>query len=234
MRDDSIHEETYRGRKIEIVSDGDPQNPIVDCSPFAAFACFHRRYQLGNCFKGANKRMYDDTFPQFDTPEELAEYLKAEKPPLVFPLYLYDHSGLRIKIGSFNGLLPQGHAEFDSGKVGYVFMTREMILKNYGGKKLTKKLLERATKTIENEVECYDDYLSGNVWGYTITNPDGSEGDSCYGYIGDYDGEYGALSEARSAVDAEIKHKLKEHCKKLKTWIQNKVAMEHRCACPSW
>ncbi len=45
----------------------------------------------------------------------------------ILPLYLYDHSGLAMSTGSFIGRAH--HAEWDSGQVGYVYMTKETAMK---------------------------------------------------------------------------------------------------------
>lgn len=127
----------------------------------------------------------------------------VEKHYLIAPLYLYDHSGLRIKIGSFQGLLPQGHAEFDSGQVGWIFASHKEIKENWSKKKLTKELIAQAQKLMESEVEEYDRYLSGDCWGYVIETEDGETVDSCWGFIGS---EY-AEEEMKSALDAQVRYR---------------------------
>lgn len=74
---------------------------------------------------------------------------------------MYEHSGIRIKIGSFYGLLPQGHAEFDSGQIGFIYVDEETMKKE----KLTKK---KAGEILRKEVEIYDDYVSGDVLGFGV------------------------------------------------------------------
>ena len=98
---------------------------------------------------------------------------------------------------------------WDSGQVGFIFVTRAQLLKEYGGLRVTKEVLAKAEKVLQGEVETYDTYLRGEIYGYTIEDPEGNDGDSCWGFYGDYDDEYGALAEAKSIVDAEVADKFK-------------------------
>ena len=75
--------------------------------------------------------------------------------------------------------------KWDSGQVGYIFVSYEDIIKEYG-----KLDIEMATKVLKGEVEEYSQYINGEVYGYQIYNkeeqydcPDSI--DSCWGFIGD-------------------------------------------------
>jgi hypothetical protein len=46
--------------------------------------------------------------------------------------------------------------------------------------------LEKARALLISEVEFYNDYLTGNVYGYEHVNTAGEVIDSCFGFIGDY------------------------------------------------
>src|ERR1035437_3649426 len=102
---DAIETYEYKGYKILINQDSDPMNPREE--PLTVMAAFHKRYLLGDKDHGYNHK----DFNSWDEMEKAI--VKNEKPAAIAKLFLYDHSGLRIKVGSFNGLLPQGHAEFD-------------------------------------------------------------------------------------------------------------------------
>ena len=110
---------------------------------------------------------------------------------IILHVYLYDHSGLRIKVGSFQGLLSQGHAEFDSGQVGFIYVTHETIKKEYG--KVDKKNLETAERVLRGEIATLDQYLRGDVYGFIIKEAKSCETckhteyetvDSCWGFYG--------------------------------------------------
>lgn len=178
MADDSIV-----GQKGELVArvvhDDDPQNPREAFDHEGVMVCFHNRYNLGD--------KHDWVLTDWD---ELQTQLIDQGAKTILPLYLYDHSGLRIKVGSFQGLLSQGHAEFDSGQVGFIY--------HKGARK---------EKQLRAEVEEYDQYLRGDIWGVVIEHPCTCEAcgdahkevlDSCFGYYGH---EF-AVKEAKSMLKA--------------------------------
>lgn len=123
--------------------------------------CFHGRYSLGD--------KHDINHKDFDGWSQMKDYIiKEKKAVVIFSVYLYDHSGLRMKIGSFNGLLPQGHAEFDSGQVGFIYTTKERIKERFGIKKVTDKSIKKAEMVLRGEIETYDKELSGSVYGFNL------------------------------------------------------------------
>lgn len=176
---DAIYTEELNGLSIKIYQDEDAQNPRRDYDQFAHMVCFYRRYDLGDKH---NMSM-----------EELQEIIER-KDVVSLPLFLYDHGGITISTGPFS-------CPWDSGQVGYIYVTHEEILKNWGGKRVTKALRQKAIDLMKSEVKGYDDYLTGNVYGYVIEDREGNVIESCWGFIGDYDGkDYGALVEARLQV----------------------------------
>jgi hypothetical protein len=178
----------HKGYTIKIIADPEPESPR-DWDNLGRMICFHKRHRLGDKTELKSS--------DFNGWADLAEHLIREHGGVLLPLFLYDHGGLRVKVGSFQGLLPQGHAEFDSGQIGFIHATRAALLKEYGVKRLTKAVLEKATKVLEGEVETYDQYLRGDVYGYVIEK-DGEDGDSCWGFYG----VEACEQEARSLVDA--------------------------------
>lgn len=97
-------------------------------------------------------------------PEEYLENLPDNA--VVLPLYLYDHSGVTMSTSSFS-------CQWDSGQVGYIWAVPD---DNYSEQDLTQIL--------QQEVVEYDQYLTGDVYGYTIEDEDGKVVDSCYGFYG--------------------------------------------------
>ena len=74
-------------------------------------------------------------------------------------LYLYDHSGITISTGDFGDV-------WDSGMVGFVYITQKTIENETGYPKEEWK--ETASRFIDGEVKTYDDFLTGEVFGYTL------------------------------------------------------------------
>jgi hypothetical protein len=159
---------------IKVYIDLNAENPRTETyqDNFGHMVCFHQRYTLGDQDHGINKN-------DVNSLGELEEYLIREKGAIVIlPLYLYEHSGITMSTGSFND-------RWDSGQVGFIYATRKDILDNWGGQRVGKTLKEKTVMLLKAEVQEYDDYLTGNVYGYVIEDEGGEEVWSCWGYYGD-------------------------------------------------
>lgn len=117
---------------------------------------------------------------------ELQDLLNSSNNVAVMPLHLYDHSGLSISTGSFIGRAL--HAEWDSGQVGYIHMTKDTAVGNLamptdtGLKPLNDENWKaRAEDYMKAEVREYDNYLRGMVYGYR-TFEGREEVDACWGF----------------------------------------------------
>lgn len=97
---------------------------------------------------------------------------------LMLPLYLLDHSGLAMKTTSF-------HDPWDSGQVGWIYVSKEDALKEFGGEKMTGAIKEKAEGLMRSEVAAYDCYLRGECYGFELYK-DGELSDSCWGFMGDF------------------------------------------------
>ena len=185
--EDSIN---YKGFTINIEHVEYADNPRREWDNATKMICFHRRYYLGD--------KHDVDFNDYNSFEELKRAIvKKYNPIIIKTLYLYDHSGITISTSSFND-------RWDSGCVGFVVFTREEVLSNFNVKRITKTIREKAEKLLDAEVEIYDNYLTGAVYCYTITNAEGEEIDSCSGYYG-YDHEKnGLLDTARDIIDCKL------------------------------
>ena len=164
---------------IRIEQDLDPESPR-QWDNLGEIIAFHRRYNLGD--------KHDIDSGNFDGWDEMEDYLRRHY-AVVLPLYLYDHSALTISTRPFS-------CPWDSGQVGFIVSSRDKILAEYGGKRLTKKTLELVEQVLEGEIRTYDQYLTGDVWGYVIEDEEGNLVDSCWGFFGR---EY-AESEAEAAA----------------------------------
>ena len=203
-----IYEKQKVGKYIvKVVQDDNPCNPRTEWDNLCTMVCFHRRYNLGDRNHGF-------------TPESIREYLSENRKTVFWkPLYLYDHSGITISTGPFS-------CPWDSGQVGYIFIERDRFLKEFGFKKMTKKAKERLEALLESEVETYDNFLTGEVYGYMVEEEeDGNIVDSCWGFNGEP--KY-ALEEGISVAKWQIKRDIKDHLKRLKVWIKNRVPLEKR------
>ena len=130
--------------KYELVRDDEPINPREDDN-IGKMICFHKRYHLGD-----KHSFRHDDYNSWDEME--AGVLRELGPGVVLPLYLYDHSGQSISTTPFG-------CPWDSGQVGFIYASKADILREYGGKILTKKKKEQAISLLIGEVNTYDTYL---------------------------------------------------------------------------
>lgn len=158
------------GKKLEIIDDNSPENPR-NWDNMGTMVCFHRRYDLGD------EHNYDhNDYSGWGEMERAI--IKNEKPAVILPLYLYDHSGITISTSPFS-------CPWDSGQIGFIFISKEKLKKEYGVKRVTNDLIKKAEKCLLGEVKTYDQYLTGEVYGYRVIDEEGNEVDSCWGYYGD-------------------------------------------------
>ncbi len=169
--------------ELEIEQDSSPDSPRT-WDNLGTMVCFHKRYDLGD--------KTDYRSEDYDSWDELRQgIIDNEGEVFMLPLYLYDHSGITISTRPFN-------CNWDSGQVGYIFVSRNKVKKE--GIDETKVL-----DYLKGEVETYDQYLTGDVWGYRVYEVEtcslGHEHkvlvDSCWGFFGE---EY-AEKEGRSLLE---------------------------------
>lgn len=175
--------------KIKVLQDIDPESPRTSMDNLGTMVCFHGRYDLGDKHNYRHK----DYAGWNDMKKAI---IKNENAGVILPLYLYDHSSISMNTTGFQ-------CPWDSGQVGFVFISKEKMLKEYGGKICTKQLKERVKSYLEGEVETYDQFLTGDVHGYEIWKLGKKSGkekkmiDSCWGFYGS---EEDCMKEAEACV----------------------------------
>lgn len=171
-----VREIQHAGKTVRVVNDEDPMNPRKEYDNITIIAHWHPRYLLGD------KKL------RHCTKEELiAEYADNGDPILAIrPLHLYDHSGLSISVESFS-------CSFDSGQVGYVFITQSKS-DLMGCEGWTTQQYDEA---IKGDVETYNSFLTGEVYAYDVVGRDGEMLEAVGGF---YDIE-DCLSEGKSAAE---------------------------------
>lgn len=174
--------------RIETFIDEDPISPRENDN-MGTMVCFHSRYNLGDDNHNYNFRNYDSW-------EEMkSDIIRKENVAAILPLYLYDHSGITMKTTSFND-------RWDSGQVGWIYISKAKAREEYGWKLITPKRKELIVARLISEVEEYDQYLCGDIYGFRITDTTNDEEvDSCWGYYGE---DY-CMEEAEGIVNSMIK-----------------------------
>jgi len=156
--------------RLRIEQDDDPTSPR-EHDNLGIMVCFHKRYNLGDKTELKSE--------MFDGWDELRQHLVDEEGALhVLPLYLYDHSGITMNTTGFS-------CGFDSSQVGFIYTTRKLLDD-------TGVADDVAEEQLKGEVGVYDQYLTGDVWSYTVyvvhTCDMGHEHeeilDSCCGFYG--------------------------------------------------
>ena len=116
------------------------------------------------------------------------------------PVWAYVHSGVRLAACETNPF----HCQWDSGRSGYVYTTREEVLQEFGGKRMTAAIREKALKVLIAEVEVFSKYLDGDCYGFTIIDTTTDECvDSCWGFYGSDDAEESARSALAQMEELE-------------------------------
>lgn len=147
---------------LNITQDTDAESPR-EWSNLGTMYCEHRRYSLG-----------DDNAEDIRTEENRLPHQGYT----ILPLYLYDHGGITMRCAPFA-------CPWDSGQVGYIYIADEDARKAFSWKRITQKRREHLHKILRSEVDTYDCYLRGDVYGYELLDEDGECVDSCSGFFGD-------------------------------------------------
>ena len=191
----------YKGYTVHIKRDTNCEDGPRDWDNMGTMICFHRRYKLGD-----EHEM---------TPEGFDEWLAKNKDDvIILPLYLYDHSGITISTVPFND-------HWDSGKVGHIYMTKAKAREEFGWKVVTKRRRDKILDCLRGEVEAYDQYLRGEVYGYIIEGKEKENVDSCWGYYG----KDGVMQDAKNSVDNLLKQVGSERSKTRKM-VEMQVEMQ--------
>lgn len=195
-------EEEYKDLKITIEQDELAEDSREAFDHIGTMICFHHNYNLGDDHSYTDPKDallsilgdytdWEEYVGYCDLPiDEL--FIELEKIAYVLPLYLYDHSGITMSTSPFS-------CPWDSDQVGFIY-----AMKDYADKETPDPV-----KYLEGEVKEYDQYLTGEIYGYIVEDPEEYvDEDSCWGFYGyDY-----CLEEAKSVADWMHTEKIKLKC----------------------
>lgn len=204
----------YKGLSVKIYYDEDAESPAswdnTDC-----FLCADYRYLNVN----------SESISAEDCRNAIEEtnrwFLNGF---YIFPVSIYDHSGICIQLGTSRG--------WDYSN-GYAFI----CVKRRKGWSWLKSQAEKIAQSVVDE---WNTYLMGDVYGFVAEDEDESELDSCWGFYGD-EGLEDAIQQARDAIDYELERRaeserktreaiLKAHLARRKAQIQNHAPLYARTA----
>ena len=176
----------YKGYKIKIVQDEgfDSPNDWLNDERFLVFE--HRDFNI--------KR-------EGFKPQDIYYYINGANYPTykdyyIFQVEAYIHSSVSLSL--FNGIK---QCQWDSSVTGFVLIKKEDTTE------------EQAKEYAERLIETWNQYLSGEIYGFQIWKEDKCSYcdtiteeniDSCYGFYGDPE-ESGCIDEAKSIIDNLVK-----------------------------
>ena len=156
------------------------------------------------------ERVYDEVVSGvnahdlYDLFEDVLEYMNnatkmqllEEKGYVFLPLSIYDHSGITMYVG---GRLDHYDGQWDCSDVGWIYTTKKEVMESgcryrAGNNRyydITENNWKKASEIIlKGEVEIYDQYLVGDVYGFIIEeydkdSEDWQEVESVWGYYSD-------------------------------------------------
>ena len=195
--------ETYESDRyrLEIHCDYSSDYSPMDDDNLSTIVCSHGRYALGNYDK-VDFKAYDSWYDYY---RALIKSLGGKK-EIIYesPLFMYDHGGVVLSLSPFS-------CRWDSGKVGFVFVTRKSIKAMKGVTRITKKVKAEIAESVAAELYEYNNYLAGNVYGFELyvlatckcCDHNASElEDSCWGFIADDDVK--ALEEMKGCLGLPV------------------------------
>jgi len=178
----------YKNHSIEIHIDDCPFSPRENDN-LGIIHAWHKRMNIGD--EGYNYNLYSE-----NEKDRLNDNLKEAKQnnDIVYPLYAYEHGNISLSLG--NSHYPFND-RWDAGQVGFIIVKRDKILEEFGKKRLSKKLKQKVKTIIELEIETYNQYINGDIYGYEIKDNQDNLIDSLWGIYGIEDTE----EEAKGFID---------------------------------
>ena len=156
---------------------------------------------------------YDEMVGSFSECEML-DMIEATGEIVWLPISMYEHSGISIWLGGKDGHVD---ACWDCSTIGFAYVEKCMAEKEgvlrsgksglYGG---YKSWQEWAYAVMEGEMKTYDQYVTGEVFGYMVEGGDGYCDDSCWGFFGT-DQIPRMIEEAKSEIDWALEKQAKAH-----------------------
>ena len=161
---------------------------------------------------------------EYFSEHEKLDMIEATGEIVWLPISMYDHSGITIWLGGKGGHVD---AQWDCSTIGFAYVEKCTAEKEgalradknglYNGHKSWQ---EWAYAMMEGEMETYNQYVTGEVFGYMVEGGDGYCDDSCWGFYGT-DEIPEMIEEAKASIDYAIKKQAKAHESNMATLAQH-------------
>lgn len=214
MSNNIYQTENYRGYAIKVYYDEDAESPRTAWDNLGTMYTAHRRYRPEQEFDA--HFTIDEVFPDGNWRGEFKKSFLKEY--IALKIYLFDHSGQSVSTTPFS-------CPWDSGWFGIIAVPVESVKKEWNWQVLTKKRRERIEEILRAELETYNSWLHGEVYGYQIEFEDEDEenldtcDDSCWGFYGDESLDE-MIQQAKNAIDYTIDQQAKRLLEEEKKSLQ--------------
>lgn len=137
--------------KLEIETDDDPWSPREDCDNLCTITSRRGNWGIGD---------------ELLTGDEIAEWRTTMNERALrgeiwwAPVYMYDHSGQTISLADFCD-------RWDSGICGFIWIEKQKVFAEYN-EATEENWKELARSAAEAEIKLYDQYIQGDVYGYSL------------------------------------------------------------------
>ena len=174
--------------KAELVYDTDATNPREWANLGTILIAPNKSHWIAS-----RDDVVDTSIPLGKNPYEHWENLRREQLKLkkseiaiAYPITKYEHGSISLSLGYKSG--------WDYTVSGFVYITKETLRKEYGVKRITKSIIERAENHLQFELDMLTRWVNGDCYGWQIKEyaltDDGLDWeevdtlDACWGYFG--------------------------------------------------
>lgn len=175
----------HRGYTCRVVYDPDPTSPD-DWDTLGTIYANSRNHNPQN-----------HTLDEIMVEESDDAGLHIDPNYLFVRIYAYEHGGIALHAAS--GPIKCGWDEY---LFGVMAVHKDKAAKEFGDMTNVENY-EKAMKCLEAEVEDWDMYYQGEVFGYEVLDEDDCVVDSCWGFYG-YEGAKEAMQEGIGIIDYRV------------------------------
>lgn len=126
----------------------------------------------------------------------LCDLLNTRKGIVAFPILSQEHSSIHYYLG-------RSIDRWEGSIAGFAWVEKSKLYTEYSVSKISAKLLERMKKYVSSELDMYNKWVNGEVFGYQLIGADGNFKDSCYGFYENDDDLDDLLNHILSYVDTD-------------------------------
>ena len=156
----------------------------------------------------------EEVMTGYFTDKEKLEMVEETGEIVWLPISMYEHSGISLWLGGKDG---HPDAQWDCSTIGFAYVEKCTAEKEgalragktglYNGHKSWQ---EWAYAMMEIEMETYNQYVTGEVFGYMVEGGDGYCEDSCWGFFGT-DEIPEMIKEAKASIDHDLEIRARKH-----------------------